>query len=125
MPFSPEFRDYILDLLEPLAPHVEAKRFFGGLGFFYREAIFAIAIDDVLYFKVDEASREIFAAAGSGPFTYRRATGSRVVNAYWRVPDEVLDDEESFLQWARRAVDVGLAAERAKAKKPRHKRTRS
>lgn len=123
MPFSPEFRDHLLDLMAPLA-HVEARRLFGGLGFYYRDAIFAIAVGDVLYFKVDEAGRDRFEAAGSGPFSYRRAGGERVINAFWRVPDEAMDDEDEFLQWARRAVEVGLAAAHAKAATPRRRRAR-
>jgi len=121
MPYSPEFRDHVLDLMAPLA-HVEAKRMFGGLGFFYRDVMFALASADVLYFKVDEAGRPPFEAAGSGPFTYRRSGGARALNSYWRVPDEVMDDAEAFLRWARRAVEAGLAAAQAKAAKPRRVR---
>jgi DNA transformation protein len=119
--FSPEFRDHLLDLMQPLG-QVEAKRFFGGLGLFYHGAIFALASADVLYLKVDDESRPHFEAAGSAPFAYRRASGERVVNAYWRTPEEAMDDETEFLVWARRAVDAGLRADRAKAAKPRRRR---
>jgi DNA transformation protein len=116
MAFSPEFRDHVLDLMAPLA-HVEAKRMFGGVGYFYRDLMFALQAREELYFKVDAASQEDFEAAGSGPFTYLRGGKERALGSYWRVPDEVMDDEEDFLAWARRATEAALAADRAKAAK--------
>lgn len=118
MTVSPEFRDHVLDLLAPLQ-HVAAKRMFGGVGFFYRGLMFALIASDELFFKIDEASRGAFEAAGSAPFTYRRAGGDRAIASYWRVPDEVMDDEETLLAWGRRAVEVALAAERAKTSRRR------
>jgi len=120
MSFSPEFRDHVLDLLAPL-DHVEGKRMFGGVGIFYRGLMFALIVGDELYLKVDEASRGDFEAAGSGPFTYLRAGVERALGSYWRVPDEVIDDGETFLGWGRRAAEVALAAERAKTTRRRRR----
>ena len=113
MAFSPEYRDHVLDLLAPLA-HVEAKRMFGGVGFFYRGVMFALQARDELYFKVDARSRGDFEAQGSGPFTYARAGKERALGSYWRLPEEVMDDADEFLAWARQAVDAALAADREK-----------
>jgi DNA transformation protein len=123
MPTSPEFRAHVFNLLEPLG-HVEAKRMFGGVGFFYRGLMFALIAGDVLHLRIDEASRGAYEAAGSGPFTYKRAGVDRAIGSYWRVPDEVLEDEASFVAWARRAAEAALAAERAKAGKVRRPRAR-
>lgn len=118
MTFSPEYRDHVLDLLAPLG-HIEAKRMFGGVGLFYRGLMFALIVGDELFFKVDETSRGAYEAAGSGPFTYLRAGVERAIGSYWRVPDEVMDEGESFLAWGRRAADAALAAERARGKRHR------
>ena len=56
MAYSPEFRDYLEDVLSPLGP-VRAKRMFSGFGIFYRDVMFALCIDDVIYLKVDESNQ--------------------------------------------------------------------
>ncbi len=114
MAYSPEYRDHILDLLAPLA-HVAAKRMFGGVGFFYRDLMFALIARDHLFFKVDDRNLADFEAAGSEAFSYTRGDKVRALKSYWRVPDEVMDNEDDFLDWARRAVDAALAADKAKA----------
>ena len=48
MPVSPEYLDYLLDLLAPLGP-VQAKRMFGGTGLFFDGTMFGLIVDDVLY----------------------------------------------------------------------------
>ena len=119
MAVSPEFRDHLLDLLEPLGP-VTARRMFGGVGIFYGDVMFALVVDDGLHLKVDDTAKLDFEAAGSGPFTYLRAGEPRALKSYWRVPDEIMDGEDDLLSWARAAVDVALSAQ--KAKRPAKKR---
>lgn len=113
MSISPEFRDYLRDLLEPLGP-ISFGRLFGGATIYYGEAVFALVFQDVLYFRVDDANRADFEAAGSAPFTYDKKTGPVTVGTYWLCPDEVMDDGDDMLLWARGAVDAGLRAQRAK-----------
>lgn len=116
MALSPQYRDYALDLLAPLGP-VSARRLFGGGGLFYGEVMFAIISDKELYFKVDDANRPDFEAAGEPPFTYRRRDGERAIKSYYRVPDHLYDDADELLLWARKAVDAALKADRAKGKR--------
>ncbi len=123
MAVSPEYRDHLLDLLAPLGP-VTARRMFGGLGIFYTDVMFALVVENGLHLKVDEATKADFEAAGSGPFTYQRVGKPRALKSYWQVPDEILDDEEDILAWARAAVDVALSAQKAKAPAKR-RRTKS
>jgi len=121
MSISAEFRDYLRDLLEPLGP-VSFGRLFGGATIFYGEAVFALVFQDVLYLRVDDGNRAAFEAAGSEPFTYDKKTGPVTVGTYWICPDEVMDDADDMLVWARGAVDAGIKAHRAKlAKKSKKK----
>ena len=120
MPVSSEFRDYLLDLLAPLEA-IEAKRMFGGAGLFHQDVMFALIAQDVVYFKVDERNQERYAAAGMAPFSYQRAGRARALGSYWRVPDEVLEDEDEFLTWAGRAIEVAFQADRAKGAKARRR----
>ena len=78
MPVSPEYLDYLLDLLAPLGP-VQAKRMFGGAGLFLDGTMFGLIVDDVLYLKADGLylkadgqTRGAFEARSLGPFTYRK-----------------------------------------------------
>ena len=116
MTMSPNFRDYLVDQLDPFGP-VAAKRMFGGGGLFYGEVMFAIISDEELYFKVDDANRPDFEAAGEPPFTYRRRDGERAIKSYYRVPDALYDDADELLLWARKAVDAALKANRAKGRR--------
>lgn len=118
MPVSREYQEHVAELLAPLGG-VEAKRMFGGAGLFYRDLMFALIADDVLYFKVDDETRPAFEAAGVGPFEYDTKNGRRALSGYWRVPDEVLDDGDELVAWGRRAADVALAADAAKPKAKR------
>ncbi len=123
MAVSPEYRDWIAELCEPLGP-VSLRRMFGGLGAFYGETMFAIVSDDTLYLKVDEETRADYEAAGEGPFAYRRKSGRRGVMSYFRVPADVLEDADEFRLWARKAVEVALRTaqskrnSKAKSKRP-------
>ena len=109
MPYSAEYRDYVLDLLAPLG-QVEARGMFGGVGIFYRGSMFALIASDELYFKADDVNRPDFEAAGAEPFSYETKSGRRGVMAYWGVPDEVLENEDECLVWARKSVDAALRA---------------
>lgn len=109
---SPEFRDHLLDLLAPLGP-VTARRMFGGGGLFLDGAMFALVVDDILYFKTDDKNRPAFKAAGAGPFTYERA-GKSVALGYFQAPEDLMEDGEELVRWAREA----WAAARRVAAKP-------
>jgi DNA transformation protein len=107
--------DYVVDLLSPWA-RVTAKAMFGGFGLYRQGQIFAIIVDDTLYFKVGDSNRSDYEAAGSSPFTYE-AKGKKTVMSYWRVPEEILEDPESLGFWAEKAHKAALAGGIAKKKK--------
>jgi DNA transformation protein len=104
----------IQDLFEGLG-QIRTRRMFSGYGVFLDDACFALALRGELYLKVDRTSESLFRAAGSGPFTYSRQ-GREVSIAFWRLPDEALDDPDAATRWGRIALE---AARRAKAAKPR------
>ena len=56
-------------LLHDLAPlgTVRARKMFGGVGIYYNDVFFAILYRGRLYFKVDDANRPAYEAAGTGP----------------------------------------------------------
>lgn len=87
----------IRELFEGIAP-VRVKRMFGGLGIFDGERMFALATDDVLYLKTDDATVSTFRTAGSLPFAFVRK-GRPVETSNWSLPPSALDDPEELRRW--------------------------
>ena len=113
MPVTDEFLIYLKDQLADMGP-VTSRRMFGGAGLYCDGLIFAIVVDDVLYFKVDDTNRADYEAAGMGPFVFISDRGQSTMG-YYEVPANVLESKEKISQWARTALDV---AESAKKRKP-------
>jgi DNA transformation protein and related proteins len=103
---EPEFIRYLRDQLRRWAP-VEIRRMFGGHGIFRDGTMFALIHDETLYLRSDEATRPDFAAAGMGPFRYRR-NGKLVALGYHQAPPEAVEDSELLSQWAERAFAAAL-----------------
>ena len=117
MTMSPDFRDFLLDQLEPFGP-VAAKRMFGGGGLFRDGAMFGLIADDVLYLKADEQNQADFEDRGMGPFTYEKKNRKEPVKlSYWECPPDVLEDPDELSQWAARAWEAARRSAKPKKKK--------
>ncbi len=104
-----DFIDYVVSDLLGEWKGVRARAMFGGYGLYKEDTIFGIIVDDVLYFKVGDANRKAYEAAGSRPFEYQakgRAEPGRVSD--WEGPAEVMDDHEEIQRWAEAARRVSL-----------------
>lgn len=104
MPVTRAYQAQVGDLLG-FMPELKIKRMFGGAGVWSCDLMFALIIDDELFFKVDEQSRPLFEAEGCGPWTYERAGESRDMG-YNRAPDVIWDDPDEARGWA----DIAFAA---------------
>lgn len=118
MPVSDGFKTYIAELLAPLGT-VSIKRMFGGAGVTTDGVTFAILASDVLYFKVDDASRQKYASENMGPFTYTSKSGEHALVSYWRCPERLMDEPDELRDWAREAI--GAARRAAATPKPKTK----
>lgn len=118
MPVSDDYLDYVLEQRKPVGP-VTARRMFGGVGLYAEGLFFALIADNVLYFKVDDANRPDYEAAGMGPF--RPFGGKSYAMSYYEVPVDVLQDEEKIRRWARKAL---AAAARKLSAAPRKKKAK-
>lgn len=116
---SPEFCDYLVDLLRPFGP-VALRRMFGGAGLYRDGVMFGLVAYDTLYLKVDDTTRPAFVAAGMGPFTYE-GKSEPVTMSYFQAPPEAMEDADLLAGWARDAYSVALRAQASKKKteKPR------
>lgn len=119
MAVSASFKTFVIEQLSAVAP-VSVRAMFGGVGVYAEGLFFALMDDDRLYFKVDDTTRPRFVEAGMGPFDPFK-NGEQVMNGYYEVPGEVLEDEERLPGWMREAIAV---AARAPKKKPRARKAR-
>ena len=120
MPVTDEFLIYLKDQLAGMGP-VTSRRMFGGAGLYCDGLIFAIVVDDVLYFKVDDSNRGDYEAAGMEPFVFTSERGQSTMS-YYEAPADVLENKDKTSQWALKALDVAQAAKKKKpAKKAKKK----
>ncbi|UXI67728.1 TfoX/Sxy family protein [Tahibacter amnicola] len=101
-----DYLEYLRDLLSGLGRTV-FRKYFGGHGAYYDGVLIAVLVDDRLYFKVDDLTRDRFAAAGGQRWIY---TGREppIQTNYWSVPDEAMDSTEEMTPWARLAYEAAL-----------------
>jgi DNA transformation protein len=120
MTASEGFIEFLKDLLGGLGP-ISVRRMFGGAGVYCDGVMFALVLDDTLYFKADDRNRPDFEAEGLAPFSYATKDGRNTIMSYWRCPDRLFDDPEEMAAWAGKAL---AAARKAAAKPAGGKRTR-
>ncbi len=94
---------------------------FGGYGIYRDDRIFAIIVDDRLYFKADPVTRAEFEAKGLRPFTYV-VRGKSVTMQYFEAPPEVFEEPDAMRHWAQMAY--GAAVRAMKTKTPNRARRR-
>jgi len=121
MAVSESFRTFVVDQLSRVAPGVRSRRMFGGLGIYSNDVFFAVADDDVLYFKVDDSNRGDFEARGLGPFRPYGPDGEAM--QYYEIPADLLEDTDALAPWVDKAIAVAVA-KKAKAKGSKRARPR-
>jgi DNA transformation protein len=112
MPVSEEYLDYVVDQLGCIG-EVTAKKMFGGVGLYHDGFFFGLIAGDVLYFKVDDETRQDYQESGARPFQ-PYGDGSYSMS-YYEVPVDVLEDVDRLRKWARGAV--GAASRKASSRK--------
>lgn len=116
MAVSVSFRTFALEQLGQVCP-VSTRPMFGGVTFFAGGRAFALADDDVLYFKVDDSNRPDFVAAGMGPFLPFGDPAKPM--QYYELPAEVLEDTEELGRWMAKAIAVAARAKPKTHPKPK------
>lgn len=108
MSASAQFVDYVREQLAPLGPLGDGK-FFGGHAMKHQGRQFAMIMGNTLYFRVDDQTRPEFEKMGSNAFAY--STKARVVQVrkYFSVPEELFENREMLLAWARKAITAADA----------------
>lgn len=102
MAVSEEFLEFVRDQFRE-AGEVNTRRMFGGAGIYHDGRFFALVSDDELYLKVDDTNRPKFKKAGSHAF---EPWEGQVMNGYWSVPAEVLEDPGELAAWSRHSLKI-------------------
>ena len=110
------FATYVVNDLLADVDGVRARAMFGGYGIYKNDTMFAIVVDDELYYKVDDSNRPDFESYGSEPFRYTSKGRKPVTMSYWKLHAEIIDDRELLLEWTEKAIRVAVTAGRAKRK---------
>jgi len=105
---SKGFVAYIVDLLSGYG-NITSRTMFGGYGIYSGKLIFALIIDDELYFKADRELAEEYEKSGSYPFTYQK-NDKTVALSYWYVPAEVIEDDDLLKDWFDKSLLVAMAS---------------
>ena len=111
MAVSASYKAFVLEQLSAVEP-VTSRAMFGGVGIYAGGLFFALIDDDRLYFKVDDLTRTAYLDEGMGPFDPFK-NGEQVMNGYYELPGDVLEDEDRLPDWMRGALAVA-----ARARKP-------
>lgn len=111
---STEFVNFVVEQMA-LAGKPTVQSMFGGYGLYLDNIIFAIIVEDRLYFKADTKSRGDFLDLGLRPFTYE-SNGKAVSMSYFEAPSDVYDDPEAMLTWTRKAIEASVRAKKPSTK---------
>lgn len=108
-----DFIDYLHDQFADLG-EFSVRRMFGGQGLYWRGHFFGLVAEDTVYLRTDADNRPDYESRNLTPFKPWEDR-SVVLKAYYPLPEDVLDDAELASEWARKAVDAAIAADKAKA----------
>lgn len=109
---------WIEEALEPMGS-LTRRSMMGGLTFYLDGQVFAVAVEDSLWFKSDAVSDPAWDAAGCERFTFETSDGKVATMNYRRAPDDVYDDADALRRWAALGLEAGLRAPRkAKGARP-------
>lgn len=90
------YLELVLDTLASLGA-VTGRAMFGCFGVFHEGRMFALISDDTLYLKADESNIEGFT---------RRACPRFKRMLYYRIPEDVFEDDRELVRWAERSGAV-------------------
>lgn len=109
------FLEKVLKKLEPL-DSIKARAMFGGYGIYYKEVIFAIIVENELYFRVDEKNRKKFEKYQSHPFVYE-GKNKPIEMPYMTLPDEVFNNRAQLKLYVENAYEASLRSKQKKVNK--------
>ena len=87
---------------------ITSKSVFGGWGFYKEGIIFAIIVDNELYFKVDDVNRPDFEKLNSHQFIYEQSGGKKASMPYFQLPENIWNDRNEIYKWVEASVKASI-----------------
>jgi DNA transformation protein len=103
MSVSNEFLDYVKDLFFEWED-VSTRKMFGGAGLYCDGKMFGLIADDVVYFKVDQKTKQKYVDAGS--FSLQPFPDKPALTSYYEIPPDILENNQELLVWAQEALNA-------------------
>lgn len=102
--------NFILHAVESMTSVVPIsyRRIFNGYGIYHNGVQFAIIVNDHLYFRADDLSRNLYIANKMAAFQPNSVTMGET--SFFQLPDEVLSNPAELLHWMRIAVEAAQNA---------------
>jgi DNA transformation protein and related proteins len=123
MPISEGFTAFVLEQLDAIGP-IATKRMFGAVALYADDRFFGLIAGDVLYLKVDGATRVARERAGARPFVPYPGRPRTRSTTHFSVPAAVLEDDDRLIAWARESIVIARAGLRPKRKAAAARRRR-
>jgi DNA transformation protein len=103
MSVSQHYLAHTIERLAQVVP-VSYRRIFMGYGVYHRGVQFALIVNDRLYFRADELSRELY--RNNNMPAFQPGAVERSDSNFFQLPDEVLDEPAELIYWMRTAVEA-------------------
>lgn len=104
-----EFTEHLRDVFAKLGP-ITVRAMFGGHGIYHQDVMFALVVHDTLFLKTDPGNIGHFQERGLEAFEYMGKDGRTVRMSYHRAPEEMLENPNVAVTWARRSFDAANRA---------------
>lgn len=106
------YLQYILEEIMPDVPGITSRGMFGGFGLYKNGVIFGLIIQDQLYFKVNDSTREDYLSRGSKAFSFDKKNKKMISLNYYEVPSEIMEDRNEIVIWIEKAYEVGKSTKK-------------
>jgi DNA transformation protein and related proteins len=107
MTVSIHFILHAVERMASVAP-VTYRRIFNGYGIYHHGVQFAIIINDQLYFRADNFSRDLYLAKKMSAF--QPCPLVALESSFFQLPDDVLNHPPELIYWMRIAVEAAQNA---------------
>jgi DNA transformation protein and related proteins len=111
MPVSEGFTAFVLAQLDAIGP-IATKPMFGAVALYAGDLFFGLIAGDVLYLKVDGATRAARERAGARAFVPYPSRPGTPSTKHFSVPAAILEDDDQLMAWARESIQIARAGRR-------------
>lgn len=109
-----QFIDFLHEIFSELGS-INTRKMFGGYGIYHDGVMFGLIADDTLYLKVDESTKQQFIDKDLTAFEFDKGN-KKVQMSYYQVPEEIYDDPDAAIYWAKLAYQAALKSKTTRKK---------